>query len=78
MAGGGSEVVPRFPNGDRKYPSHIELEHLCWNRGDHKDRPCSVCGKLCEWWEKAPRGSGEYALFERRTTINHTEKCRLR
>ncbi len=36
-----SEPVPRFPNGDRKYPSHIELEKQGWIRGDYLDRPCN-------------------------------------
>lgn len=68
-----SELIARFPNGDRKYPSHIELEVKGWIRGEHPNRACNVCGEMCEWWGRAPIGSGEWTLFNGRTTTRHSE-----
>jgi hypothetical protein len=73
-----TEPVPRFPNGDRKYPSHIELEEQGWIRGDYPDRPCKLCGEKCEWWGRALIGSGGWTLFNPRTTQQHKETCKPR
>ena len=73
-----TEPVPRFPNGDRKYPSHVELEKQGWVRGDYSDRPCKLCGEKCEWWGRAPIGSGGWRLFNPRTTQQHEETCKPR
>jgi hypothetical protein len=73
-----SDDVPRFPNGDRKFPSHIELERQGWVRGDYPARLCKVCGQLCEWWGRAPIGSGDWTFFEARTTNDHGKTCKLR
>src|SRR3974390_2030636 len=45
-----------------------------WIRGDYPNRPCNLCGEMCEWWGRTPVGSGEWTLFHVRTTTKHT--CR--
>ena len=70
-----SAPLPRFPNGARKYPSHVELESQGWIRGDHPDRPCRNCGVMCEWWGRAPIGSGGWTLFNQRTSTPHSQTC---
>src|SRR6266436_5393225 len=66
--------LPRWPQGDQKFPSHAELVVRGWIRGDPTTKFCKTCGRLCEWWGK-PDGS-EWKLFNPRTTQFHSETCR--
>lgn len=68
--------VPRHPNGDRMLSHEIELIEQGWIRSDYACRPCNDCGELCEWWGRAPIGSGGWTLFNWHTTIRHSETCR--
>lgn len=72
------EPFQRFPNGDRKFTSHIELEKQGWHRGDHPNRKCRDCGDMCEWWGKGPTESRKWELFNVRTTTMHKETCSAR
>jgi hypothetical protein len=56
--------VLRFPNGDKKYPSHVELEKQGWIRGDYPNRNCDRCGHICEWWgvRQLDRAAGRYLI----------------
>ena len=63
--------VLRFPNGDRKYPSHVELEKQGWTRGEYPNKNCERCGQICEWWGRAPIGSGGWKLFNFHSTTQH-------
>lgn len=69
-----SEPVVRYPNGDRKYPSHFELEKLGWLRGDPAHKRCQFCGESCEWWGR--QGRVGWKLFNLRTTQKHSETCK--
>lgn len=62
--------VLRFPNGDRKYPSHVELEKQGWIRGEYPNKNCERCGKIFEWGG-APIGSGHWKLFDFHSTTMH-------
>jgi hypothetical protein len=68
------EAIHRFPTGDRKYPSQIELEKQGWIRGDYRDRPCERCGQICEWW--GLRGKEDWTLFNWHITQLHAETCK--
>jgi hypothetical protein len=65
-----TEEVQRFPNGDRKYLSHIELEKQGWRRGDYRDRPCKNCGAMGEWWGRP--GQEDWTFFNKHTTQAHS------
>ena len=64
--------VLRFSNGDRKYPAHVELEKQGWIRGDYPNRRCKYCGRIGEWWGRAPIGSGGWTLFNPHSTTKHS------
>jgi hypothetical protein len=65
-------LVLRFPNGDKKHASHVELEKQGWIRGDYRNRPCVRCRCMCEWWGRAPIGSGGWTLFDWHSTTKHS------
>jgi hypothetical protein len=65
--------VPRWPQGDRMYLSHITLKELGWIPGDPKTKVCISCGALCEWWGTPDRT--DWKLFNLRTTQRHSETC---
>jgi hypothetical protein len=68
-----AEDTPRWPQGDKMYPSQIQLKEQGWVRGDPPTKVCQYCGALCEWWE-APDKSG-WKLFNRHTIQRHSETC---
>jgi hypothetical protein len=69
-----TDDVIRWPQGDQKYPSHIQLSEQGWIRGDPTTKVCHTCGALCEWWGAPERG--DWKLFNVRTTQLHSETCR--
>ena len=68
-----AESVPRFSNGDRKYPSHFEFEKRGWIRGEPPTRIYQYCGKRCEWW--SPDRGENWTLFNLRSTESHNVTC---
>jgi hypothetical protein len=66
--------VLRFPNGDRKYPSHVELEKQGWIRGEYPNKNCERCGKIFEWGGRpSDRATGSYLIFPARQCTSATE-----
>jgi hypothetical protein len=65
--------APRWPQGDKKGPSHFELEKQGWHRGDPTTKVCRNCSQTYEWWGKTDHV--EWKLFNFHTTQMHSETC---
>jgi hypothetical protein len=66
-----ADDLPRWPNGDRKYESHFELEKQGLERGDYPFTKTCRCGALIEFW--APKGRTDWKAYDAQTTERH--KC---
>jgi len=64
--------VPGFSTGDRKFPSHPELELQGWVRVITLPDPRRACGQLCEWWGRALIVFGRLDALLRREPLRTT------